>query len=163
MELPSQRKVTAKVYTTAGWIAGTFHVPEVVPFLEFLGGDEDFFTLTDVELPRQTSPLPLLALQRHSTALVIPSADEVGPAPESTTVHQVSCLLDGGVVMGSLYLPPDLRVSDQLTLSARPGRRFVVLRRCTVGLDQSLPGKAGVETARLALVNVERVVGVAEM
>jgi hypothetical protein len=151
------RTVGARVYTPSGWIHATFHLPPDQTFLSFLNRVEDFFTLTSVYLPWQQKPLEFLALQRNAALLVLPELSEAGAIEDEAVPHQVSCLLQGGVVMGTLHLPPDERVSDRLMR----GAHFHSLRNCTVGLDAT--AGARVEGAPAALVNATRVVGIAEM
>jgi hypothetical protein len=155
---PEQRKVKARIFTPSGWILGTFHVPKSQTLVAFVNSTERFFTLTEVQLPRQSRPLGFLALQRSATIMVIPDASEVGPPPEEAVAHPVSCLLSGGVLMATLHLPEGERVSDHLM--AEP--TFFSVRGCTVGLDA--PGaKASVEAVSAALINASRVIGVSEM
>jgi hypothetical protein len=153
-----RKQVPSRIFTQAGWIIGTFHLSLDEDLPTHLNRSE-FFTLTEVKLPHQMRPLPFMALQRTATILVLPGDPSVVPeAPAGTVVHQVSCLLEGGVVMGALRLPRDLRVSDHLIGASR----FFVLRDCTVGLDRT-SGTPSVEAASAALVSAQRVVGVAEM
>lgn len=156
-ERVKQRTVAARVYTPSGWIHATFHLPAELAFLAFLNRTEDFFTLTSVYLPWQQKPLDFLALQRSAALLVLPDPSEAGTVDEGMIPHQVSCLLQGGVVMGTLHLPKEERVSDRLM----HGGHFHALRNCTVGLDAT--AGARVEGAPAALVNATRVVGIAEM
>jgi len=156
---PEQRKVTARIYTPSGWILATFHVPTGQGFTDFLNASKDFFALTEVQLPRQTKPLAFLALQRTAAILLMPEDREIGEPEDGSVTHQVSCLLEGGVLMGALRLPESMRVSDHLMDRSS---RFLVLRDCTVGLDAA-GGNASVEAASVAIVNSGRVVGVSEM
>ncbi len=153
-----RKQVPSRIFTPGGWIVGTFHLAMGEEMLAHLDRSQ-FFTLTEVKLPHQNRPLPFLALQRTATILVLPGdASVVRDASPETEVHQVSCLLEGGVVMGALRLPKDVRVSDHLMGTSR----FFVLRDCTVGLDRTA-GTHSVEAAPAALVSARRVVGVAEM
>lgn len=154
VEVLPQKKIPSRIYTPSGFILGTFHVSERQSLVSHLESN-DFFTLTDVTLPRQSRPLPFLALQRSATLLVVPSGAEPVTGIEGGVVHQVSCLLSGGVVMGALRLPDKERVSDHLMGT----KGFVVLRDCTIGVDES----GRVEATQVALVNARAVVGVAEM
>lgn len=159
---PAQRLVPARIYTPSGWIAGTFHVLEEQPLLDYLNGAGGFFTLTDVTLPGQTSRLGFLALQRAAAIVVVPAEAELidseARASARTEAHVVSCLFEGGLLMGSLALPEGVRVSDELM--AAPG--FLVVGQCTIGIDRSA-SKPSVEAAPTALVQASRIVGVAEM
>ena len=155
---PAQRVAPSRVFTPAGWLTANFHITAQTPFLPFLNRTGDFFTLTDVKMPGHSKPLPFLALQRSATILIVPPNDEklTGSAPEATeTTHQISCLLERGVLMGTLELPSALRVSDYLMHQAG----FIVLRDCTLGLDEP----RGIEALPIVVANADRVVGVAEM
>ena len=154
---PAQRRLTARMWTSAGWLTGTLHVPIDVPLLSFLNREEEFLTLTDAQLPWQRKALPFLALQRNAALVVVPETEEVEGATEGPVSHQVSCLLDGGVVMGTLRLPRDERVSDRLTRR----QRFFVLRDCTVGIDVD-GGRQTIEGTPAAIINGRGLVGVAE-
>jgi hypothetical protein len=154
VEALAQKKIPSRIYTPSGFILGTFHVAEEQSLVTHLETN-DFFTLTDVTLPRQSRPLAFLALQRSATILVVPSGEDADPTRAEGVVHQVSCLLHGGVVMGALRLPASQRVSDHLMGT----KGFVVLRDCTIGVDES----GRVEATQVALVNARAVVGVAEM
>lgn len=159
---PEQRQVPARIYTPSGWITGTFHVLKDQPFLQYLNGAGGFFTLTDVTLPGQTSTLGFLALQRAAAIVVVPAEadliDSEARASARTEVHVVSCLFEGGLLMGSLALPEDVRVSDELMAA----RGFLVVHQCTIGIDRSA-SKPMVEAAAVAIVQASRIVGVAEM
>ncbi|MEM6960361.1 MAG: hypothetical protein AAF355_05630 [Myxococcota bacterium] len=158
MQKPKQRKLASRVFTSAGWVLGTFHVPEKVPFMEFLNGTQDFFTLTEVKLPRQGRPMPFLALQRSAAALIVPGKDEWNrDARNIENCRRVSCLFDGGLVLGTLELPEETRVSDHLMRK----QHFIVLRNCTVGLD--LGDVPSMEANPIVIANTDRVIGVAEM
>lgn len=137
---------------------GTFHVPAGETLLGVLDRSK-FFTLTHVTLPQGGDALPFFALSRTATVLILPGATGiVTPAPEGHVHHQVSCLLERGVVMGALHLPASVRVSDHLIGT----ERFFVLGDCTVGIDAG--GRGGsVEATHAAILNAQRVVGVAEM
>lgn len=156
---PAQRRVAARVLTPAGWLTGHFHVPEARPLVSFLNGTSDFFTLTHVRLPGQSADLEFLALQRSAALFVIPGDDPLVEAsdthPEPPRSAQISCLLESGMLTGTLRIPPNLRVSDQLIRQAG----FLALRDCTIALDQP----QGVEAASVVVVNAARVVGVAEI
>jgi hypothetical protein len=126
------------------------------PFGDFLNQQHEFFRLTDVQLTRQQRPLSFLALQRSATLLVVPPEEEAF-GEHHGSLHQVSCLLQGGLLMGALPVPPKDRVSDHLMKS----NRFLLLEDCTIGLDSS--GGGSVEATSNVLVNAARVIGVSEM
>ncbi len=151
-------QVVSRIFTSSGWVVGTFHVPAGDSLLSHLERSK-FFTLTDVVLPQGGDALPFFALSRDATVLILPGEPEaVKPSAQGEVLHQVSCLLEKGVVMGTLHLPGEVRVSDHLLGT----ERFFVLGDCTVGIDAG--GRGGsVEAAAATILNAQRVVGVAEM
>lgn len=159
---PAQRKELARVLTPAGWLVGTFHVPEARPLRAFLDEARPFFTLTDVELAGKGTTLPYLSLARASALLVIPARGEELEEPDrsraNTVVRMVSVLFEGGLLMGRLAVAEGVRVSDALLDAAG----FLLLRQCTLGLDR--PGEdASVEANPVVLLQASRVVGVSEL
>ncbi len=130
---PPLRPVPSVIFTTGGWIRGTFHVPTMHGFLEYLNLSGDMLKLTGVVLPYLELELRFFALRRNKAILVMPDCD---PAllqlPEPTAdyhVHRVSFLLEGGTVTGSLAIEEDIRVSDYLANHDQ----FVILRNSRFG------------------------------
>lgn len=158
-QIPSQRKLGTRFLTPSGWVVGTLHVPDKQPLLAFLNATEAFFRLTNVSLPEQPESLPFLALARHAALIVVPPSDahlgiEVHP---NYVRHEVVCLFDGGLLMGTLPLPSGVRVSDELMHS----EQFFVVENCTVGLDSAV--EATMEAEPLVLVQASQLFGVAEL
>ena len=158
---PAQRKSPVRVYSTSGWIEGTLHVPQALPLLDFLNEGRRFFTLTDVTLERGVT-FPFLALARSAIIFVEPHAEELveGSAHTSvrTRLRQVSCLFPGGMVMGSLGLREDARVSDELLDSGS----FFLVANCTVGTDSAGTAPTMAAMAHV-LLQASKVIGVAEV
>lgn len=152
---PPQRVVPAKVHTGSGWITGSFHLPKLDGFLDFLQRAGAYFNLTDVRLPGAAAPLPFFALRRSAVHLIEPTCPEwqVGLGPEPLGAHErlVSCLLDAGALAGRLVMPADQRVSDFVT--RHDG--FVVLRHAVLG-PAHVP-------APLLLVNTACLTGIADL
>ncbi len=156
---PKRRKVPARIFVSGGWVVGTFHVPPEMSFLKFLNTVDGFFRLTDVMLPQQRTEVPFLALQRSAVVLVVAGADErLKPTEEGSEgePRRVSCLFEGGLLMGALTLPQGVRVSDRLM----EFKGFFVMNECTLGLDAKGPS---VEAASVVMVNAPRIIGVSEM
>jgi len=130
---PPLRGIPSVIYTTGGWIRGTFHVPTMHGFLEYLNLSGDMLKLTGVILPYLEMELRFFALRRGKALLVMPDCDlALLQLPEPTAqyhVHRVSFLLEGGTVTGSLAIEEDIRVSDYL--ANHDG--FLVLRNCRFG------------------------------
>ncbi len=150
---------TVRLFTPTGWVIGTLHVPERTGLLAFLNGDEPFFRMTNVSLPEQPRSIPFLALQRKAVLLVIPDPSALlGPRAQGRqTRHEVACLFNGGLVMGSLRLPRGMRVSDELMEL----EEFFAIEDCTLGFDAA--PEALMEAEELVLVHAAEMFGVAEL
>jgi len=155
---PPQSKIVARLHTLAGWISGTFHMPMLHGFVDFLNQDHSFVKLTDARLPGGDDIMPFTAVRKSSILTVMPNAAEEDlqlAVPEAATeTHQVSCLLDTGLVLGYLEMPEHTRVSDFLLRG--PG--FFPLRKCVVYDDRTKRHKS----SPLAMVNADHVVAVSE-
>lgn len=152
-------KSTVRLFTPTGWVIGTLHVPEGMGLLPFLNGEEAFFRMTNVSLPEQPRTIPFLALQRKAVFVVVPGEDaKLGVHEPSDHVrHEVACLFDGGLVMGTLPLPKGVRVSDELMQS----EEFFAIEDCTLGIDAS--PEPIMEAEELVFVHAAEVFGVAEL
>ncbi|MGB5701383.1 MAG: hypothetical protein WBM48_01080 [Polyangiales bacterium] len=155
----SPSATTVRLFTPTGWVIGTMHVPVGVGLLPFLNGDESFFRMTNVSLPEQPQTIPFLALQRKAVLIVVPGEktllglDEDGQGVR----HEVACLFNGGLVMGTLPLPKGVRVSDELMQS----QRFFAIEDCTLGIDAS--PEPVMEAEELVFVHAAEMFGVAEL
>jgi hypothetical protein len=147
------------LFTPAGWVIGTLHVPDGLGLLPFLNGDEAFFRMTNVSMPAQPETIPFLALQRKAVFIVVPGEDAVLGLEEQNrrTRHEVACMFAGGLVMGSLSLPKGVRVSDELMES----EEFFAIEDCTVGIDAT-PDPV-MEAEKLVFVHAAEIFGVAEL
>ncbi len=152
-------KSTVRLFTPTGWVIGTLHVPEGMGLLPFLNGDDAFFRMTNVSLPEQPRTIPFLALQRKAVFVVVPGEDvKLGiHEPNAHVRHEVTCLFDGGLVMGTLPLPKGVRVSDELMQS----EEFFAIEDCTLGIDAS--PEPIMEAEELVFVHAAEVFGVAEL
>jgi len=155
----SPSATTVRLFTPTGWVIGTLHVPEGVGLLPFLNGDEAFFRMTNVSLPEQPRTIPFLALQRKAVLIVVPGEDALLGLHEHDrrTRHEVACLFDGGLVMGTLPLPKGVRVSDELMQS----EEFFAIEDCTLGIDAS--PEPTMEAEELVFVHAAEMFGVAEL
>lgn len=158
---PEQRKVSAHLYTPAGWMLGTFHVPRRGGFVDHLNQAKGFFTLTEVTLTGRAQQIPFFALQRSAVIFCVLSPDETflyGENRQAPVMKQVSCLLEMGVLHGTLEMPPQIRVSDYLT----SGAGFITLRNCNVLLGTSAHGGVVEQRYQTIILNSERVIGVSD-
>jgi hypothetical protein len=155
----SASTTTVRLFTPTGWVIGTMHVPEGVGLLPFLNGDESFFRMTNVSLPEQPRTIPFLALQRKAVLIVVPGEKTLlGLDDDAQGVrHEVACLFNGGLVMGTLPLPKGVRVSDELMQS----QDFFAIEDCTLGIDAS--PEAVMEAEELVFVHAAQMFGVAEL
>jgi len=155
----ARHQSTVRFFTPTGWVIGTLHLPEGVGLLPFLNGEEAFFRLTNVSLPEQPRTIPFLALQRNATLVVVPGEDALlGVQPNVEEVrHEVACLFDGGLVMGTLPLPTGVRVSDELMQS----EEFFAIEDCTLGIDAA--PEAVMEAEELVFVHAAAMFGIAEL
>jgi hypothetical protein len=147
------------LFTPSGWVIGTLHVPDGVGLLPFLNGDEAFFRMTNVSLPEQPRTIPFLALQRKAVLIVVPGEDALLGLHEDDARerHEVACLFDGGMVMGTLPLPEGMRVSDELMQS----KEFFAIEDCTLAIDAS--PEPLMEAEELVLVHAAEMFGIAEL
>lgn len=138
---------------------GTLHVPDGVGLLPFLNESESFFRMTNVSLPEQPRTIPFLALQRKAVLVVVPGEDVLlGLHAHAEDVrHEVACLFDGGLVMGTLPLPRGVRVSDELMQS----EEFFAIEDCTLGIDAS--PEPIMEAEELVFVHAAQMFGIAEL
>ena len=154
----SHHATTVRVYTPTGWVIGTVHVPEGESLLAFLNGNESFFRMTNVSLPEQPRTIPFLALQRKAALIVVPGEETLGGLEGHGLVrHEVACLFNGGLVMGTLPLAKGARVSDELMQS----NEFFAIEDCTVGIDAS--PEPVMEAEELVFVHAAEMFGVAEL
>ncbi|MEM8607987.1 MAG: hypothetical protein AAGF92_12825 [Myxococcota bacterium] len=150
---------TVRLLTPTGWVIGTLHVPAGSGLLPFLNGDEAFFRMTNVSLPEQPRTIPFLALQRNAVLVVVPGEDALVGVHEHDDLvrHEVACLFDGGLVMGTLPLAKGIRVSDEIMQS----KEFFAIEDCTLGIDAS--PEPIMEAEELVLVHAAQMFGIAEL
>ncbi|MGB5696742.1 MAG: hypothetical protein WBM46_13875 [Polyangiales bacterium] len=155
----SSSATTVRLFTPTGWVIGTLHLPEGMGLLPYLNGNEAFFRMTNVSLPEQPSTIPFLALQRKAVLVVVPGEDALLGIQDDGEWkrHEVTCLFDGGLVMGTLPLPRGVRVSDELMQS----EEFFAIEDCTLGIDAS--PEPTMEAEELVFVHAAEMFGVAEL
>jgi len=155
----SSSATTVRLFTPAGWVIGTLHVPQGMGLLPFLNGDEAFFRMTNVSFSAQPQTIQFLALQRNAALIVVPGEDALLGLHEDDrrARHDVTCLFAGGMVMGTLPLPKGVRVSDELMQS----KEFFAIEDCTLGIDAS--PEPTMEAEELVFVHAAQMFGVAEL
>lgn len=157
---PPIREIPSVLFTASGWIRGTFHVPQLHGFMDFLAKATDFLKLTDCNLPHLKKHLRFFGLRRNAALMIIPDcAEEMLHLPKPlarTRQVPVSFLLESGTVTGLLALEGELRISDFLTKE----NRWIILRDCVLGTTS---GGAPQETKfPLLLLNSTCVIGASE-
>lgn len=157
--MSSPATTTVRLFTPTGWVIGTLHVPSGKGLLPFLNGEEAFFRMTNVSMPEQPRTIPFLALARKAVMIVVPGEGATLGIHETDgqVRHEVACLFDGGLVMGTLPLPKGVRVSDELMQS----EEFFAIEDCTLGIDAS--PEPIMEAEELVFVHAAEVFGVAEL
>jgi hypothetical protein len=158
---PKTRNVAASVYTSAGWISGAYVVPPIQGFLDFLNQSKSFVKLTGVQLP-DGSQTPFLAMPRNVALVIIPDQADQNLQARSgtglTSPHRVLCLLDAGVVEGTLEIANNLRVSDYLMQHTD----FIALRDAQIRFASAPAPQNLPETIGFLVVYAGGLVGVSE-
>lgn len=154
------RQVEADVLLPAGWLEGTFMVPESQSFQDFLDHAGAFLKLTEVRVPGHDAVVPFFAVQRGAVELIAPRTpdDRLETAGSSghTAPWSISCLFHRGAVHGSLDFLMNLRLSDFL----RQQTGFLLLREA-----HWVPLASDPDNPRRwpsAFVNVPQVNGISE-
>ena len=160
---PEQQSLPARIFTTAGWVTGHVMAPKGRLWLEHINSCGHWLKLTDARLPSDPEPTSFFALARTAAIIFEPTAgidaSQLANAPVDATDQQVSCLLDIGVVVGTVGLRPNIRVSDFLAQKAE----FMHLKDVQVRLF----GRHGEATLEMAMadcfMNATKVVGISEL
>jgi hypothetical protein len=154
------RQAPAEILLPAGWVTGTFVVPEDQSFTDFLAHSGAFLKLVDAFVPGHPDVVPFFAVQRGAVQVIVPSAGddrvETPGAMGITAPWSISCLFERGAVHGSLDFLMNQRLSDFL----KQQTGFLVMRDATW-----TPIGAGDEPARawpLVLVNTQQLNGISE-
>jgi hypothetical protein len=158
---PEQRSVHCQVMTTTGWLQGTFHVPKNAIFLDQLNLQRTFFRITDVSFPGKEYQMSFFALRRQSVTLIVPplyAKDVVRVEGEDLRVNRVTCIFEGGVITGNLWMKPNLRVSD--FFAKQTG--YFVLHRTRLLLGDFRDDFFVEEEHPVAVVNANGIIGVTE-
>ena len=155
------RQVVADVLLPAGWLEGTFLVPETQSLQDFLEHSGAFLKLTDARVPGHEDVVPFFAVQRGAVELIAPKTPddriETAGSAGHTAPWSISCLFHRGAVHGSLDFLMNLRLSDFL----RQQTGFLLLRDAHwVPLDP--PADATARRWATAFVNVPQVNGISE-
>ena len=159
--VPPMREVEASIYTTAGWVKGTFVIPKMRNFVDFINQPQDYFKLKDVSLPDIDHPLPFFALQQQSVIFIVPETQEemlrMTTLAGDKVERDVSCAFSNGIVSGALFVLRNARVSDFLMQR----HSFFYLRDCSLYLRTS--GHPDIRKGlAMIVVNGNRIIGVSE-
>jgi len=157
---PQQRLVRSSIFTSIGWLTGTFHCNLKQALVDYLNLQASFFRLTDVTLPGVDAAIPFLALQKSKVIVLAPMDSETNlekRLPGEINQYAVTCVLQDGVLSGTLRTRPNQRLSDHLT--AHNG--FFVLRECYIrGRNDAVDSI--VKRISVAIVNDTAVIGITE-
>lgn len=158
---PPLKQIPALIFTTAGWMRGTFHVPVMHGFMDYLQRSGELLKLTDVTLPHLKKQLDFFGLRRISALMIIPDCDEellsLPVVMGKNDTFTASFLLESGSVTGNVTIEADIRISDYLNQS-----RFLVLRDTIVGSHGGGGGKAQSARFPLLILNSHGIIGTSE-
>ena len=159
---PQLRKAVANILTDAGWVHGTFHVPERQSLVDYFSGGVQLLKTTRVRFPGERELVPFLALRRDAITLIEPTLDddqiEAPGGVGHTTPHQVSVFLLAGQLHARLEVLVNVRVSDFL----RQQTNLLVLRDCVLVPYGEPRDSPKARKMRVAILNVARMLGVSE-
>ena len=152
-----RRGVPAEILSDFGWIDGTFVIPKLNSFVDYLNSTARYVKLKEVAMPGLEPRLPFFALAQDAYTLILPDPndDQLRSAqPQiNTRTHSISCVFASGWVSGKLDTMPSVRVSDFLG----QGREFFLLRDCTIQVRSQSKRFVSV-----VVVNSARILGVSE-
>lgn len=158
---PPLKQIPALIFTTAGWIRGTFHVPVMHGFMDYLQRSGELLKLTDVTLPHLKKQLDFFGLRRISALMIIPDCEEellsLPMIMGKNDTFTASFLLESGSVTGNVTIEADIRISDYLNQS-----RFLVLRETIVGSHGGGGGKGQSARFPLLILNSHGIIGTSE-
>ena len=158
---PVLRKVPVELLSPMGWLSGLLHVPVHQTLTEFLALAPRLVKLTKVRLPQEREVRPFVALQRDAISLVAPSLDDgVESAGERaySAMREVACLLQGGVLRGSLAVLLNMRLSDHLQQHGP----LLTLRHCLLTPYGETAKSPGARAFNTVIANLDSVLGVSE-
>ncbi len=158
---PPLREIPSVLFTSSGWIRGTFHIPQLHGFLDNLSKAGDFLKLTDVTLPHFKKHLQFFGLRRNAVMMIIPDCpEEMLHLPKPLLKARnlpVSFLLESGTVSGTLVLEGEIRISDFLSKE----NRWIVLRDSVLGANAQ-SGATQETRFPLLLLNSTSIIGASE-
>jgi len=160
---PQLRVVPSNLLTRGGWMRGQFRLPPHQALVDFLGGGQSVVKFTKVYVPGDPEEFAFVGVRRDSLALVEPTLGddeliEVAGAGHITTTRTVTCIMEIGHLTGDLEVLVHVRVSDFL----RQAPEFLVMRNCHFVPHGEDVGSVHSRRLPVALVNLQRVIGVAE-
>jgi hypothetical protein len=152
-----RRGVVSHILSDFGWIEGTFVIPKLNSFVDYLNTTPRYVKLTDVTMPGLEPRLPFFALAQDAYTLILPNVNDdrlgtANPHPQVRT-HPISCVFGSGWISGKLDTIPSARVSDFIGQD----REFFLLRDCAIQLRGQAP-----RLAPMVIVNSARILGVSE-
>jgi hypothetical protein len=158
---PRLRKVPVDVLTGLGWLNGTLHVPSHLALSEFLALGSHPLKLTEAQVPNESDRLAFVALRRDAVVLVAPGLAEEGEDAEAstyTTDLEVACLLQMGILRGTLRVIYNLRLSDHLQQAGH----LLTLHRCLLAPYGGTANSPGARGLHVVIVNLNHALGISE-
>jgi hypothetical protein len=150
-----------RMMTSAGWMEGSLHVPKLQYLVDYVDAVGEFLRLSDARMPNASAATPFFAIQKSAISFITPldeiTANDARPFTSATKPHSVACLLEHGIVQGTIHSLVGVRLSDFLTSKSV----FFPLHGCEFRSAFQL-GEAAGDQFRLALVNRARMIGVSE-
>ena len=160
---PPLRTIATACLTGAGWLRGTFHVPPLQSFGDYLQNSGAFLPMTDVVAPGQEATRPFFAIHSGDIRLAVPNPSDANIETMSgsgfTSPWSVSCLLPDGLLEGQIDFLTNQRLSDHL----RVARGYLVVREAAWHPSgDAAPDGPGSGPLPVVLVSIARLVGISE-
>jgi hypothetical protein len=158
---PDIREIPAHCLVRGYWVCGGICLPARRALQDHLSQSEPFLRLRSARIAGTASELAFLALRRDCVSMIAPSehAERLQRGGLGRQQEQrITCLLEAGVVTGTLELMANLRVSDHLM--REPG--FIVLRDCGLVWAARRAPAPFPSPAPILLVNTSHILGVTD-
>jgi hypothetical protein len=159
---PKQRTINARVLTNAGWLSGSFVIPQTALFLEYFKRPADFDILTNVSSEDIIEPTPFFMLNRTYVTLLVVDGSEGNIfqtySSETMVTKEIFCLLPVGILQGTIRILRNTRVSD--FFFTRQG--FIAVTDCLLRTSVRRQEEDHEERIPLILLNTQHVLGVSD-
>jgi hypothetical protein len=159
------QRLECRIYTFAGWVAGTLLLAQSALLLEFLNRGDAVLRLADAQIPGHDRRHPIFILERTAVIALLPEVPmaeiERGFTSSRASIeHHVSWLLPGGgVIEGGLDMLEGMNMADFLAHRTK----FVGLRNCTIFLPDGSGGTTIEPCVPWVALQTNRAVGASEL